>query len=169
MRKTFYHNFYPNKAEEETFNVRSILMHSTTKNKILVEIRDVFPPPIIDPRDPWQMKKSIRYYEILEGELVVTFKDAFEHILRYWTLNMANLIVVGKDVGVIIWDVTEEYNPKKYQSPEIYFKMIPSGDFVLTCAGLIRDRNLNAYDKIGLYWDAKASHFMFKLLWSNPL
>lgn len=73
---------------------------------------------------------------------------------------MANLVVLGHKVNVSLWDVTEENNPKKYDSN--YFEILPNDDYALVCLDLYKDRGLSVDDEIGLYWDPRSSTFVFK-------
>ncbi|KAL3508191.1 hypothetical protein ACH5RR_033573 [Cinchona calisaya] len=161
MKKTFYHNFMPSKAEEEACKANNIQFQPT---RVLVEIKDVYPPPVLDHHNPWKIKKTLIQYEVVTGKLVISFFNTFDHIFRYWTLAMANHVVLGHKVGVVFWDVTDQNNPKRYCSDSIYFEMLPNDDFVLACMDVFKERSLSVDDEIGLYWDLRSSTFQFKLL-----
>lgn len=77
---------------------------------------------------------------------------------------MANRVVLGHKVNVIVWDVTEETSPKRYRNDAVFFEMLPNDDYMLACMDLFKDRYLNVDDEIGMYWDPRASTFQFKLL-----
>ncbi|XP_075101632.1 B3 domain-containing protein At5g26805-like [Nicotiana tabacum] len=156
MKKTFFYNFIPSKAEEEACKASNTPWVVTRQ---LIEIRDIYPPPVLDLKNPWQIKKTVTYDEAVVGKLVLPFIDVFEYIFRYWTLDMANLVVSGHKVNVSLWDVTEENNPKKYDN---YFEMLPNDDYALVCLDLYKDRGLSVDDEIGLYWDPRSSTFVFK-------
>ncbi|CAK9145684.1 unnamed protein product [Ilex paraguariensis] len=161
MKKVFYYNYIPNKAEEEACKVSNTPWQVT---RVLEEIRDIYPPPVIDYQNPWQIKKTLTHYEAATGKLVVSFVDAFEHVFRYWTLCMANHVVLGHKVTVIVWDVTEQNNPKRYRNDSVFFEMLPNDDYILACMDVFKDQCLNVDDEIGVFWDPRASTFQFKLL-----
>ncbi|KAG5581141.1 hypothetical protein H5410_051768 [Solanum commersonii] len=54
MKKTFFYNFFPSKAEEET-------------------CKDLYPAPKIILQNPWQIKKKITHNEIVVGMLMIPF------------------------------------------------------------------------------------------------
>ncbi|KAK4415346.1 hypothetical protein Salat_2642000 [Sesamum alatum] len=167
LRKTYFYNFYPSKAEEEASKANSTPT-SSRHHRMLVEMRDVHPPPVLDPSSPWQIKKTLNHYEIASGKIVVSFHDTFEYILRYWNFCMANHIaVLGHRVAVILWDVTNEKKPKKYEGNDVYFQITPSENCILTCMEMMRDRRLKVDDYIGLYWDSREANFRIKLFYSN--
>ncbi|KAG8369237.1 hypothetical protein BUALT_Bualt15G0130700 [Buddleja alternifolia] len=159
-KKTFYYNFFPTKAEEEDLKARG----APTNGRVLVEMRDIYPPPMLDPNYPWMIKKTINLYEIASGKLVLSHNDAFEHVLRYWSLGMANYIAMGQKVGVALWDVTEEGNIKKYQGNDVYLQMIANDDCVVACMDMIKERKLKVGDRVSLFWDPKETTFQFKLI-----
>ncbi|KAL2459354.1 Uncharacterized protein Fot_55043 [Forsythia ovata] len=131
---------------------------------IIGEIKDVYPPPVLDYQSPWQIKKILTHYEVNTGKIRVSFFDMFEHVFRYWNLCMANNVVLGHKVNVILWDVTDNHNPKRYRNESVYVEMLPNDDYILACMELFKDLSLNIDDEIGLYWDPRASTFQFKLL-----
>lgn len=150
----------PSKAEEEACKATNTQFQPT---RVLVEIKDVYPPPVLDYHNPWKTKKAIIQYEVVTGKLVIPFLNTFEYIFRYWTLAMANHVVLGHRVSVVLWDVTDQSNPKRYCGDSIYFEILPNDDYVLACMDLFKDRSLNIDDEIGLYWDLRSSTFQFKL------
>ncbi|OIT22493.1 hypothetical protein A4A49_55426 [Nicotiana attenuata] len=160
MKKTLVYNFIPTKAEEEACRASNTPWIVTRQIK---EIRDIYPPPIIDLKDPWQIKKIVTHYEAVVGKLVVPSAEAFEHIFRYWTVDMANVVESGRKKNVGLWDETDQKNPKKYHDELAYFEMLPNNDYALVCLDLFKDRGLSVDDEIGLYWDPRSSNFKFKL------
>lgn len=168
LKKTYFYNFFPSKAEEvspPTINPPRPFWFR--RQRVLVEMRDVHPPPVLDPTNPWQIKKTLNQYEVASGKIVVSFIDSFEHILRYWNFCMANHIaILGHRVAVPVWDVTNEKDPKRYDGNEVYFQITPSENCILTCTQMMRDRNLKVDDYIGLYWDSKQCSFRIKLFYS---
>ncbi|GFP79031.1 hypothetical protein PHJA_000046600 [Phtheirospermum japonicum] len=163
-KKTFYYNFFPTKAEEEHLKARKDEVQ-IPHDRILLEIRDMYQPGVVDLENPWLIKKTLSQYETVFGKLILSFNDTFEHVLRYWTLGMANYIALGQRVGVAVWDVTEGENPRKYQNNYgFYLQMMVNNDCFLSCLELIKDRGLKADDEICLYWDIKESSFMFKVV-----
>ncbi|TMW83419.1 hypothetical protein EJD97_001708 [Solanum chilense] len=161
IKKTFFYNFFPSKAGEETCKLNNT-PHVVTKE--LIEIRDIYPPPKIDLQNPWQIKKKITGDEIIVGKLVIPFVETFEYILRYWTLDATKSLENGCDVHVNVWDVTEENIPKKYEGGSVFLKKLHNDDFSLSCIKLFNNRGLSNGDEIGLYWDPRSSSLMFKLL-----
>lgn len=164
-KKTFYYNFFPTKEEEESSKARNFEWGQAGVGRVMVEIRDIHPPPVVDPKNPWRIHKTLNQYEIDSGKLVLSWHDTFEHVLRYWSIGMANSIDLGLKVDVAMWDVTQENYPRIYdQFHGAYLQMGERDDFYLACMALMKDRNLKVYDEISLYWDSNKSRFMFKLL-----
>ncbi|CAA0814212.1 Unknown protein [Striga hermonthica] len=159
LKKSYLYNFFPAKEEEG--------MVGTHLPRTLVEIRDVHRPPSPE-AGRWGIKKSISQHEVASGKVVVSFGDTFEHVLRHWNLVMAaNIAVWGRKVAVVVWDVTDEKNPMRYEGGHIHFHMTPSGSCLLTCGEVLRARGVKAEDVIGLCWDSKDSCFHIKLFPSN--
>ncbi|KAK4428432.1 hypothetical protein Salat_1142800 [Sesamum alatum] len=165
-KKTFYYNFFPTKAEEESSKVSTVESRPAGLSYVMVEIRDITPPPVVDPRNPWRIKKTLNHHEIDSGKLVLSWNDMFDHVLRYWPIGSANMIALGIRVGVAIWDVTQEEDPRKYEESDacLQLQLETKDCFVLACMALMKDRNLKVYDDVSLYWDPKKFAFQFKLL-----
>ena len=161
LKKTFFYNFFPSKVEEETCKLNNTA-HVVTRE--LIELRNIYPPPKIDLKNPWQIKKKITRDEVIVGKLVIPFFDTFEYILRYWTLDAAKSLENGCDVLVDMWDVTEENIIEKYQGESVFLRKLHNDDFYLSCMILFNNCKLNVGDEIGLYWDPRSSCLMFKLL-----
>lgn len=164
MKKSFYYNFVPSTAEEQVSKTANAHYQVT---RVLVEIRDIYPPPVLDYQNPWQIKKTLTHYEVNTCKIRISFFEMLEHVFRYWNLCMANNVVLGHKVNVILWDVTDHHNPKRYRNENVYVEMLPSDDYILGCTELFKDLGLNVDDEIGLYWDPRASTFQFKLLCKN--
>ncbi|KAL0432742.1 UNVERIFIED_CONTAM: hypothetical protein Slati_2608500 [Sesamum latifolium] len=164
-KKTFYYNFFPSKAEElDSLKARKGPVGSASDvGRVLIEMRDIYPPPVLDPDNPWLLRKTLNHYEIAFGKLVLSSNDTFDHVIRYWGLGMANYVALGQKVGVALWDVTEEKNPRKYWNNDIYLQMMANDDCVVSCMELMKDRKLKVDDEIGMYWDSKEADFKFKL------
>ncbi|KAK4434159.1 hypothetical protein Salat_0578600 [Sesamum alatum] len=164
-KKTFYYNFFPSKAEEESSKARKgpVGSSSDVVGRVLVEMRDIYPPPVLDPDNPWCLRKTLNHYEIAFGKLVLSSNDMFEHVIRYWSLGMANYVALGQKVGVTLWDVTEEENPRTYRNNDVYLQMMANDDCVLSCMELVKERKLKVDDEIGMYWDSKETSFKFKV------
>ncbi|KAK4716754.1 hypothetical protein R3W88_015092 [Solanum pinnatisectum] len=161
LKKTFFHNFFPSKAEEEACRVNNTPYVVTRE---LVEIRDLYPAPRIDLQNPWQIKKKITHDEIVVGMLMIPFFEMFEYILRYWTLDMAKSLEDGFSVWVDMWDVTEGNVPKKYEGGRVWIRKVYNDDFSIWCNELFNDHGLGDGDEIGLYWDPRSASLVFKLL-----
>ncbi|WMV50935.1 hypothetical protein MTR67_044320 [Solanum verrucosum] len=161
MKKTFFYNFFPSKAEEEACKINNT-PHEVTRE--LVEIRDLYPAPRIDLQNPWKIKKKITHDEIVVGMLMIPFFEMLEYILRYWTLDVAKSLENGCKVCVDMWDVTEENIPKKCEGGSVWFRKLFNGDFYLWSIELFKARILGDGDEIGLYWDPRSSTLVFKLL-----
>lgn len=162
VRRAYYYNFYPSRAEEEA-GVANSSVTGGRYRRMLVEIRDVHMPPLYNPHHPWQIKKSLNHFEVASGKIIVSFNDTFQHILRYWNLCMANhLAIFGHRVAIVLWDFTVDKNPRKHKGNDVYFQITPGENYILTCMGMMRERNLKVGDKIGLYWDNKDSCFCVK-------
>lgn len=160
MRKTFYYNVLPTKAEEDAVAARNVPYQVA---RALVEIRDWYPAPRIDPSNPWQIRKSITSNEVVTTKLTLPHDDMFEHVFRYWTLDMANHAVLGNKCFVILIDYTDEM-PKKIQSENAYLKTGPNDTYILGIGDMVRGRFMNTGDEVGLFWDMRSGTFGFKLL-----
>ncbi|KAM3281802.1 hypothetical protein P3S67_027449 [Capsicum chacoense] len=160
-KKTFFYNFFPSKDEEEACNVNNTPWVPTRE---LVEIRDLYPAPIIYLDNPWQIKKKITGDEVVLGKVVIPFFETFEYILRYWEMDVTQSLVNGCGVCVDVWDVTEENDPKKYEGEGVCLRKLYNDDYSLSIVGLFNDCRLDVGDEIGLYWDPRSSTLMFKLL-----
>lgn len=168
--KTFYYNFFPTKEEEERERKRSGDREANFGRpggygRMLIEMRDFYPPPVVDPSNPWVIKKTLNRNETDSGKLVLTCFDTFEHVFRYWPLSYANSAATGHRVGVAIRDVTPENYPRKFNEMDdgVYLEMGESDDFYLMCKPLMKDRNWQVYDEIGLYWSCDKFCFMVRL------
>ncbi|KAG5606680.1 hypothetical protein H5410_028172, partial [Solanum commersonii] len=161
LKKTFFYNFFPSKAEEEAYKLNNT-PHVVTREQI--EIRDIYPPPKIYLENPWQIKKKITRDEVIVGKLVIPFFETFEYIIRYWTLDAAKSLEDGSDVPFNVWYVTEENIPKKYEVGSVFLRKLHNDNFYLSCINLFNSRGLSVSDEIGLYWDPRSSISMFKLL-----
>ncbi|XP_055808666.1 uncharacterized protein LOC129877203 [Solanum dulcamara] len=161
IKKTFFYNFFPSKAEEEVCKLNNTPWVVTRE---LIEIRDLYPAPKIDLKNPWQIKKKITNDEVVVGKMVIPFYETFEYILRYWTLDVAKSLENGYGVPVGVWDVTEENVPKKYEGGSVCLRKLYNDDYSLSCIQLFNNRGLGVGDEIGLNWDPRSSSLMFKLL-----
>ncbi|GAB4825179.1 hypothetical protein Ancab_008054 [Ancistrocladus abbreviatus] len=161
MKKTFYYNFFPTKDEELAMSNWSLNQISRT----LIEIRDDN-PPVDDPKNPWKITKRLTSIEATSRRLILSHNDAFDHVFRYWSLEMANHVVIGGKVCVEVWDVTEENSFHGYGPADeaAIFERGMQDCYVLGLnMGLVRARALRPGDEIGLYWKDRASAFYFKV------
>ncbi|KAI8007611.1 hypothetical protein LOK49_LG07G02593 [Camellia lanceoleosa] len=154
MKKTLFFNLIPSKAEEDAAKATNTQFQVS---RVLVEIRDLYPPPLPDPNNPWQIRKRTTPNDVATGRLVLSYNDTFEHIFRHWTVDMANFVLYGNKAPVVVWDVTEDTNPLRYRSDSIYFEKASNADdfFVLGWLDLARTRLVNPGDEVGLYWDPR--------------
>ncbi|KAG5607118.1 hypothetical protein H5410_028610 [Solanum commersonii] len=166
LKKTFFYNFFPSKEEEEACKLNNT-PHVVTRE--LIEIRDIYPPPKIDLENPWQIKIKITSYEVEAGALLIPYIETFEYILRYWTLDLAKILVNGCGVCVQVWDVTTNNAPKKYEGERVYLWKLCNDDYALSCIELFNNNRLGIGDEIGLFWDPRSSNFMFKLLYNQRM
>ncbi|KAA8526516.1 hypothetical protein F0562_008281 [Nyssa sinensis] len=134
MKKIFYYNLVPSKAEEDVAKITNIPFQG---NRFLVEIRDVYPPPPPDPNNPWQIRKRLTASDVVTGKLKLSHNETFDHIFRHWTLDMANYVIMGHKAPVVVWDVTDDVSPKRLANPG---------------------------DEVGLFWEMRNGAFQFKLL-----
>ncbi|PIN12205.1 hypothetical protein CDL12_15188 [Handroanthus impetiginosus] len=163
MKKVYFYHFIRPKDQEDNL-IECDAPMGPPYHRILIEIRDVHPPPMLNPVDPWKIKKTLSQDEIETGKIVVSFNDAFEYIFRYWNFWMAKHVVLLRHrVSVVLWDVTYARNPKKHQGNGIYFQIALGDDFGLTCMELMRESNWKEGDYIGLYWDPVKSHVCVKV------
>lgn len=167
MRKIFYYNFLPTKAEEEAAAARNVPYHTY---RTVVEIRDWYPPPRIDPNNPWQIRKSISSNEVVTGKLTLSHEEMFEHVFRYWSVDMANHVILGNKCFVILIDYTDDNMAKRVQGENVYVKSGPNETYILGVLDVVRGRPLNPGDEVGLFWDMRSGTFGFKLLRrGNPI
>ncbi|KAE9457881.1 hypothetical protein C3L33_10193, partial [Rhododendron williamsianum] len=161
MRKTFFFNIIPSKAEEDAAKATNTQFQAT---RVLVEIRDLYPPPPPDPANPWVIRMRPTASDVVTGRLMLSYIETFEHIFRHWTLDMANYVLFGNKAPVFVWDLTEENNPLSYRNESVFFERGASEEFyVLGWMDLVRNRAVNGGDEIGLYWDRGSASFHFKL------
>ncbi|KAK4353232.1 hypothetical protein RND71_028750 [Anisodus tanguticus] len=161
MKKTFLYNFFPSKEKEETSNDSKTPLIVTRR---LLEIRDMYSAPVIDPQNSWKIKKVVTHHEMIIGKQVMPFAEVLEHVLGNWTLGSAKLVTLGHKKHVDLWEVTEENNPKTYLNEGTYIEILLSQDNALVCVNLFKDRGLSVDDETGLYWDPMSSNFKFKLI-----
>ncbi|CAK7354964.1 unnamed protein product [Dovyalis caffra] len=160
MKKTFSYNFLPTKAEEEAA-VACNKPHQVTRT--LVEITDIYLAQSLctDPKNPWKIRKCITSKEILTGKILISHEDMFEHVFRYWTLEMAKHVILGNTSMVILID----YSGKRFKTGDAYVKNGPIRDtYVVGFMDVIRMQGLNPGDEIGIFWDRRGGTFGFKLL-----
>ncbi|KAF3445636.1 hypothetical protein FNV43_RR10812 [Rhamnella rubrinervis] len=166
MKKTIYYNFFPTKAEEEA--AKSNPKSQPLPRRTPVEIRDVYPQTLPDPNNPWLIRKVLRHEEIQSSKLVLSFNETFEHIFRYWSMDMVSNILKGKRFYVSIWDVSDVSGlARRYKSNDIFLEeeVNNGGEFYyLGWKDLNEARNFNPGDEIGLFWDVNFGVFQFKLL-----
>lgn len=161
MKKTFYYKFLPSKAEEEEAKANNKPFQITRE---LVEIRDLFPAPVIDPFNPWQIKKVVTETDIVTGKLVLSHQEVFDYVFRYWSLEMCNYLLGGNKFYAVIWDQTDEKNPLRFHNEKIYLEQGPQDTYMLRWLDLVRKSMINPNDEIGLYWQTKSGTFQFKVL-----
>ncbi|WCJ40262.1 hypothetical protein M5689_021192 [Euphorbia peplus] len=163
MRKTFFYNFFPSKAEEEAEAARNA-HHQVTRS--LIEIRDWNSGHRFDPTNPWQIRRVVTRNEIAMGEITLSHEEMLEYVLRSWKLESANHVVQGNKCMVVLMDYTEENMPKTY--PNSYVKAGGTNNecYVVGLADVFRGRVISAGDEIGLFWDMRPTSFgfCFKLL-----
>ncbi|XAR55373.1 hypothetical protein NMG60_11035426 [Bertholletia excelsa] len=161
MKKTFFFNFVPTKEEEIVARERN---QAYLVSRVLVEIRDVYPLPSRDYFDPWKIKKRIASTNIVSGRLMLSHSETFEHIFRYWSVDMTNYVLSGNKANVVVWDITDENNPKRYCNGGIFFEKSYNEEFyVFGWTDLARNRHVYPGDEIGLYWDIRSGSFHFSL------
>ncbi|KAI3423157.1 Hflx-type G domain-containing protein [Psidium guajava] len=64
------------------------------------------------PQLPWLIRKAVESSEITTGKLVLSHDDMFDHVFRYWTLEMCNHVVEGGRYLVTLFDFTDEKKPR---------------------------------------------------------
>ncbi|KAK4804533.1 hypothetical protein SAY86_004350 [Trapa natans] len=172
MKKTFYYNFFPTKAQEEAAQARNVPHHA---NRVLVEVNDpgevaAAPGVVGGGVSPWPIRRSLTKREILLERIELSQEEAFDHVFRYWTLEAVNVIVVGgSKYPVVIVDFTDERNPRTYHSEHVYLeKSVGAGGgieiYFLRWTDLAKSRIFNVGDDIGILWDFRSGCFHFKLL-----
>ncbi|KAL6323456.1 hypothetical protein AAG906_039026 [Vitis piasezkii] len=161
MKKTYYYKFLPTKAEEEAAKPNTTIFQV---GRVLVEIRDLYPAPVTDPKNPWQIKKVATSTDILTGKLMLLHHDVFEYIFRHWSMEMCSHVVAGNKLYAVIWDLTDETSPVRYHNENIYFEKGPQDTYLLGWMDLARKANMNPNDEIGLYWENRSGTFQFKVL-----
>uniref|UniRef100_A0A7N0TI86 Uncharacterized protein n=1 Tax=Kalanchoe fedtschenkoi TaxID=63787 RepID=A0A7N0TI86_KALFE len=154
----------PSKMEEDHCRKTNKAYQVT---KILVEIRDVYSPPLADPTNPWLIRKKLTAPEAMTGKILVSHREAFDHVFRHWTLDMTTFAVMGSKLPVAVWDFTEDNNPVRFCSDKIFFERGPSENYIMGMMDLVQSRGISPLDEIGIYWDVRSSAFHFKLLSRN--
>ena len=161
MKKTYYYTFIQTKAEEDAAKPNGAIF---PEGRVLEEIRDLYPVPVKDPLNPWQIKKAATTADIITGKLLLLHNDVFEYIFRYWSLEMCSCVVAGHKVYTVIWDLTDKSGLIRYNNENIYLEKGPQDTFLLGWMDLVRKANINPGDEIGLYWDNRSGTFQFKVL-----
>lgn len=162
MTKTWYYNFIPTKAEEEAAKVQNMHYQVT---RTLVEINDISPVQLpVDPNYPWLIRKAVGSGELRTGKLMLSHNDTFDHVFRYWTLEMCNHVVMGGRYLVTLVDFTDEKSPRAYQSEHTFLERGLNETYLLGWLDIVQSRIFNAGDEVGLLWDIRAQVFHFKLL-----
>ncbi|PKI63878.1 hypothetical protein CRG98_015714 [Punica granatum] len=96
MKKTFYYNFLPTKAQEEAAEARNVPLQVS---RVLIEVNNIHLPSLhmheSNLSNPWPIRKILVSREIMSEKIELTYNDTFDHIFRYWTLDMANVVVMG--------------------------------------------------------------------------
>ncbi|KAF8034259.1 hypothetical protein BT93_C0527 [Corymbia citriodora subsp. variegata] len=162
MTKTWMYNFIPTKAEEEATKAQNMPYQVT---RTLIEINDVGPGQFLaDPNYPWLIRKAVGSSEIMTGRLVLSHKDIFDHVFRYWTLAMCNHVVTGGRYLVTLVDFTDEKSPRGYQSEHTFLERGLNETYLLGWLDIVQNRAFNAGDEVGLLWDIRTQVFHFKLL-----
>ncbi|KAF2322989.1 hypothetical protein GH714_032657 [Hevea brasiliensis] len=153
--------FPATKAEEEAEAARNAQHHVT---RTIVEMKEFFIPPRIEPSSPWQIRRPITRNEVAAGELVLSHEEMFEHVFRFWNLDSANHVVQGNKCFVVLIDYTEDNMPKTFQGA--YVKSCSNDTYVVGMMEVVRGRVINPGDEIGLFWDMRPATygFAFKLL-----
>lgn len=168
MKKTIYYDFFPTKEEEEEEAAKRDPKSQPLQRRTLVEIRDFYHQALPDLNNPWLIKKVLQLEEIQSSKLILPFNDTFEHIFRYWSMEVVNNILKGERFYVSIWDVSDVSGPaRRYKSNGIFLEeeVNNGGEFYyLGWKDLVQDRSFNPGDEIGLFWDVKFGIFQFKLL-----
>ncbi|GKV42341.1 hypothetical protein SLE2022_014570 [Rubroshorea leprosula] len=157
MKKTFYYNFLPTKAEEDAAAARNV-PHLVTRT--LVEIRDLDHRsiPVVDPNNPWlRIRKTITGGDVFIGKISLSEQEMLD-LLRPCTLYKANSILAGER-SCVLYDNTEAEN--RYH---IYVERGPQNSYTLRCLDLMRHRNLVPGDEVGMFWDVNKDGFRFKIL-----
>ncbi|KAL9661865.1 hypothetical protein QQ045_026693 [Rhodiola kirilowii] len=159
-KKTFFYNFFPTKLEEDHCRATN-RPHQVTKS--VIEIRDAFPPPQPDPANPWRIRRTLTFGEVTNGQIFLSCNEVFDHVFRYWSLEVTKIAVMGMNkLCVVIWDFTEESKPV-CGGKSFFEKGCDEEGYNLGILDLVKGRSLNANDEIGLYWDVKFSGFVFKV------
>ncbi|GMP91561.1 hypothetical protein CsSME_00042211 [Camellia sinensis var. sinensis] len=173
MKKTSYYNFIPTKAEEEeeeAHNLTATTNHHHRATRVVVEIRDVYPPPVFNPHNPFHIKKVLTPTEVTTARIALSFADTFDYVFRYWPVEaVKQVVVVGKRRCVLVWDVSDEKNPKSYINEDMFLergsRSLDRECYVLGCKELVKECRLNGGDEIGMFWEIKTATFHFKVLY----
>lgn len=161
MKKTFYYKFIPTKAEEEIAKSSNTPFQVTRE---LVEIRDLHAAPVIDPMNPWQIKRVVTNADIITGKIVLSHHEVFEYIFRYWTLEMCNHVLSGNKFYAVIWDISDEKSPVRYHNKNIYLEQGPQDTYALGWMDVARKASINPNDEVGIFWQSRTETFQFKVL-----
>lgn len=165
-KKTFFYNFIPSKLEEEQCK---LLNKPYQVTKSVVQFRDIYPPPSFDPANPWRIRRTLTSEDVTSGRIFITFNEAFDHVFRYWSLETANAVVMlGNKLTSVIWDLSDESKPVSFTGETVFFDKGCDEGYNLGILDLVKSRGVKAGDEIGLYWDLRASAFIFKVLHRQP-
>lgn len=165
-KKIFFYNFIPSKLEEEhckLFNKTYLV------TKSIIKIRDVSPAPYFDPVNPWHIKRTLMSEDITSSQIYIKYNEAFDYVFRYWSLEMVNAVVMlEKKLLLVVWDLSDENKPVNFSGEAMFLEKGCDEGYNLGILELLKSkRSIKIGDEIGLYWDVRASAFMFKVLRSS--
>ncbi|KAL4285406.1 hypothetical protein GQ457_16G026050 [Hibiscus cannabinus] len=160
LSTTTYQGFPSDKKRKTTEENREL---SSTGKKSKVEVETTrMADQLRLGHDPWCIKKKLFVSDIGHmARLLVPKKSVHSDILPHWNDDQKAQIKGGLQVSFLDCDTNTQYDG-------IQFKQWKDGDgpyvFIKKWTAIVKARQLEIDDEIGLYWDIPNSRFNFSVL-----
>ncbi|KAK8560904.1 hypothetical protein V6N13_026339 [Hibiscus sabdariffa] len=162
---TTTHQGFPSKKRRQTTEENRELSSTGKKSKVEVETIRMADQLRLG-HDPWCIKKKLFVSDIGHmARLLVPKKSVHSDILPHWNADQKAQIKGGLQVSFLDCDTNTQYDG-------IQFKQWKDGDgpyvFIKKWTAIVKARQLEIDDEVGLYWDIPNSRFNFSVLNRAP-